>query len=74
MSIGEMISGERMDQRVTVRLTEENVKRIKRIAEKNGRSVNFMINLLIEEEHRKLCDDLSKKIDKGVPFTGDIWY
>lgn len=69
-----MIFGEKMDRRITVRLTEENLKRIKRMAEKNHRSVNSMFNFFIEEEHRKLCDELSKKTGKIVPFTGDIWY
>ena len=69
-----MTFGEKMDQRVTIRLTEENWKRIKHIAEREHRSVNYMVNLLIEEEHRKRCDALSEKIDRAVPFTGDIWY
>ena len=69
-----MTFGEKMDCECKVRLTKENKKRIKRMAERNRRSVNYMINLLIEEEHRKLCDELSEKIDRAVPFTGDIWY
>ena len=69
-----VILGEKMEERITIRLTKENKKRIKRIAEKNKRSINYMINHFIEAEHIKLCNELSEKTGKSVPVFGDIWY
>ena len=69
-----MIFGEKMDQSFNARLTKSNMERIKHIAEVEHRSVNYMINTLIEEEHWRRCDRISELTGKAVPVTGDIWY
>lgn len=66
--------GDCYTEKMTVRLTKVNKERLYHMARIKRWSMNMMINSLIEDEHTRECEKISKKTGRDVSINGDVLY